>query len=74
MHLANTTNAYREPRRTDEDYLAESIRMRIIIEKGNPFDINAIWAKVEQMRFDVAGIEKDSGVTNSEKTKTETKP
>lgn len=63
----------RVPKRTADDYLLEAIQMHKIIEKENPFDINAFFAKVKQMRFNVAGIKSNSDTDNSEKNKTEPK-
>lgn len=63
----------RVPKRTADDYLLEAIQMRKIIEKENPFDINAFFAKIDQMRFNVAGIKSHSNESDSAKANTGSK-
>lgn len=60
------------PIKTRAERRLEALSMRKKIEAENPFDINVFFAKVEQMRFNVAGIEKKSNVTNSTETSSET--
>ncbi len=60
MLYSNPRILVKSPKRTAEDYLADKIRMRKIIEAENPFDFDAFFKKIEQMRFNVVGIKSDS--------------
>lgn len=61
------------PIKTREERLLEELSMRKKIEDENPFDINAFFKKVEQMRFNVAGIKSSSEKGDSRSSNANTK-
>lgn len=60
-------------KKTHEEHKLEALNMRRKLEAENPFDINAFFAKIDQMRFKVAGLRSDPDAENSKKTNLVTK-